>query len=222
MSIVNIFKSKRGALQASDGNGHHYYFNRKASENTYWLCKQPACTTRMISNTATTELVGDNWPTHDHGINLTKRKAQEEQAAAIAKYSTISGTSTKAMLGEISQNILSSSTPNAIFGMSSGSALKMSLWRNKQKINPIPELPKSHADVMKTVIPSKLSLTADQREFLILKEWTTKSELETILVFMSDSAADVMRRAPTWMMDGTFKVRPVPYYQVTIIKGIVA
>jgi len=31
---------------------------------------------------------------------------------------------------------------------------------------------------------------------------------------MSDSAADILRRADTWLMDGTYKVRPKPYYQV--------
>jgi hypothetical protein len=218
MSIVNIFHTKRGAQQATDGNGYIYYFNRKTDTVSYWLCKQRSCNIRMTTLNTTSELVGNAWPVHGHGINLLKRQAKKEQDAAIKKYSTLPGTSTKAMLGEISKNLLASSTPNAIYGMDSGSALKMALWRNKQKENPIPQLPKSHDDVMKTDIPQKFSKTADNREFLILKAWTNATEMESALVFMSDSAADIMRRAPTWLMDGTFKTRPAPYYQVNKVQ----
>jgi len=35
-----------------------------------------------------------------------------------------------------------------------------------------------------------------------------------MMILMSDVGADVMRRAPIWMMDGTFFSAPTPYYQV--------
>jgi hypothetical protein len=41
-------------------------------------------------------------------------------------------------------------------------------------------------------------------------------ELEAMMVFISDEGANVMRRAPVWMMDSTFFTAPKPYYQVTM------
>ncbi len=67
---------------------------------------------------------------------------------------------------------------------------------------------------MKTEIPENLSKTADGEEFLIMNSWTNICELESILVFMSNSGADIMKKATTWMMDSSFKICPVPFYQV--------
>jgi hypothetical protein len=70
---------------------------------------------------------------------------------------------------------------------------------------------------MKAVIPGSLSNTADGSEFLILNSWINDLELESTMVFMSDAGADVMRRAPDWMMDGTFYTVPKPFYQVSTV-----
>jgi hypothetical protein len=45
--------------------------------------------------------------------------------------------------------------------MSTGSALKMSLWRDKQKENPTPPLLKSYSHLRKTEIPDNLSKIAN-------------------------------------------------------------
>jgi hypothetical protein len=214
MSIVTILWTDRGAERAVDGNGYQYYFNRKTEHVKYWLCAQKGCNARMSTRISSSNLVGPNWPTHEHGTNILKRKAKEIQQEAIKKFASIPGTSTKMMMGDITKKVLNSANPNAIYGMSSGSSLKMALWKTKQKENPTPPLPKSYSYLMKTEIPENLSKTADVEEFLIMNSWTNICELESILVFMSNSGADIMKKATTWMMDGTFKICPVPFYQV--------
>jgi hypothetical protein len=119
------------------------------------------------------------------------------------------------MVNEIAQNILSSSVPNALYSVSTTNALKLALYREK-KLNPLPPLPKTCQNVMKTVIPASLSNTADGLEFLILNSWINDLELEAMMVFMSKAGADMMMRAPVWMMDGTFYTAPKPHYQVSM------
>jgi hypothetical protein len=214
MSIVNILRTPLGSLQARDENGFKYHLNRKSEKVSYWRCAQKSCSVRMASRNSTSMLVGDSLPGHDHSTNILKKKAKEVELATIKKHASIPGTSTKAMVCEITNTLLSSSQPNTVYSMSSSSALKSALFREKKKANPLPPLPKSYADVIKTTIPSSLSSSADEKEFLILNSWTNENELESMMVFMSDVGADILRRAPIWMMDGTFRTAPSPFYQV--------
>ncbi len=141
--------------------------------------------------------MGENLPAHDHITNLLKTKAKQEERNIIKKHATLPGTSNKAMVNEIAQNILSSSHPNALYSMSTTTALRLALYREKKKLNPLPPLPCC--------------------EFLILSSWTNNMELEAMMVFMSKAGADVMRRAPVKMMDGTIHPASKLYFQVTMI-----
>jgi hypothetical protein len=71
--------------------------------------------------------------------------------------------------------------------------------------------------MMKIAIPPELANTVDGKEFMILNSWTNDKELEAVMVFLSDVGADVMRRAPVCMSDGTFFTARTPYYQVKYI-----
>jgi hypothetical protein len=84
----------------------------------------------------------------------------------------------------------------------------------KTKTNPFPLLPKSYADVVKVTSPSSLSSSVDEKEFLILHSWTNKTDLESMMVFMSDAGANMLRQASIWMMDGTFHMTSAPFYQM--------
>jgi hypothetical protein len=64
---------------------------------------------------------------------------------------------------------------------------------------------------MKTDIPDNLRKTVYGEEFLIMNSWINITELEFILVFMSNTAEDIIKRATTWMMDGTFRICPVSF-----------
>lgn len=216
MSIVNIFTTARGSHQAVDPHGFRYHLNRKLDKVTYWRCTKKDCSVRIISRNSSSKLVGET-PHHEHTTNILKQQAKSVEKNIIKKYAALPGTGTKAMLCEISQNILRSDQPNALYSMSSTGATKMALFREKQKLNPLPPLPKTYKDVLTAAIPTSLTHTADHTEFMVLKSWTNDTELEGIMVFLSDVGADVLRRSPVWMMDGTFSTAPDPFYQVTII-----
>jgi hypothetical protein len=200
MSIVHIFATSTGGKQAWDEHRLTYYPSTGITRNSASI------------------LVGEQLPQHDHTTNLLKKKAKEEEIRVIQKHATLPGTSNKAMVNEIAHNILSSSLPNALYSMSTTSALKLALHREK-KLNPLPPLPKTYQDVMKPVIPASLSNTANGWEFFVLNSWINDLELEAMMVFMSETGADVMRRAPVWMMYGTFYIAPKPSYQVTMVKS---
>ena len=217
MSIVTVLRTPRGAERAQDNNGYNYHFNRKTEKVKYWRCTQNGCSVRLASRISSSQLVGENLPEHDHTTNLMKRKAKEVEVEVIKRFASVSGSKTKSMLCEISNKLLSSSQPNTLSAMRTCSALKSALLQEKNKINPLPTLPKTFSDIMSTDIPTKLSLSADGKEFLITNAWINVNELESMMVFMSDDGADILRRAPTWMVDGTFKVAPDPFYQVKYI-----
>ncbi len=106
--------------------------------------------------------------------------------------------------------------PNALYSMFTTNALKLALYREK-KLNPLPPLLKTYQDVTKAVIPASLSNTADGSEFLILNSRISDLELESMMVFMSEAGADVMRKAPVWMIDGIFYTTLKPFYQVSMV-----
>lgn len=216
MSIINILNTARGSQQAEDPNGFRYHLNRKLEKVTYWRCSKKDCNVRLISRNSSSKLDGEVLPHHEHTTNILKDQAKTVEKAFIKKYATLPRSSTKAMLCEISQNILGSSQPNALYSMSSTAANKMALLREKRKLNPLPPLPKNYSDVLSAAIPSTLTNTADNTEFMILNCWTNDMELEGLMVFLSDVGADILRRSPVWMLDGTFGTAPAPYYQVKI------
>jgi len=215
VSTVTVITTTRGSKQAIDANGFKYFLNGpRTGKVAYWRCTKKDCTGRLISRLSTSKLVGESLPQHDHSTNILKSMAKQEEKNIIKKHASLPMTNNKMMMSEISKNLLSSSHPNTHFSMSTTAALKMALYREKKKLNPLPPLPKTFQDVMNTVIPSSLTNTADGTEFMILNSWINDLEEEAMMIFMSDVGADVMRRAPIWMMDGTFFSAPTPYYQV--------
>jgi hypothetical protein len=134
MSIVTILRTPRGSEQAVDKNGIYYYFGHKTTTAKYWVCAQKGCSVRMITRISTSELVGDTWPVHDHGTNLLKRKAKEAESLMIKKYAEIPSTTAKMVLSDVTNQLLASSQPSALYGMSSGGAIKIAFWREKKKV----------------------------------------------------------------------------------------
>jgi hypothetical protein len=60
-----------------------------------------------------------------------------------------------------------------------------------------------------------LEETTDSEEFLSKNSWRNNTEMDAILILMDNTGADNMERVTTWMMDGTFKLFSIPFYQVT-------
>ncbi len=67
---------------------------------------------------------------------------------------------------------------------------------------------------MKMDLPAKYTTTADGREFLDMNSWTNNTENESLMVFISNTGADILKTALAWLMDGTYRISLVPFYQV--------
>jgi hypothetical protein len=184
MSLVTVLTTPRGKERAEDSNGYNYHINRTTEKVTDWRCAQ---------RISTLQLVGENLPEHDHLTNLMKRTTKEVEVATIKRFASVTGSKTKSMLREILNVLLSSDHPNTLAAMRTSSALKSAVFLEK-KINPLPALPKSSSDVITTDLPKKLSLSADGKECLITNSWINENELESLMVFMSNDGADILRQ----------------------------
>ena len=90
-----------------------------------------------------------NLPEHSYGNQLLKKMAKKYEHEIIKEMSKLSSSTTaKAVLQEISQNIMGSGTTGLMSSVSSAGSIKLSLWREKQKINPRPSIPKDHSNWM--------------------------------------------------------------------------
>ena len=96
-------------------------------------------------------------------------------------------------------------------------ALKVALWREKRKVNPM-HLPSRQEILLYSCIttnfPEKFSKTNDGKDFLRLKSWTYEEENEAVLVYISDTGAEVLRTHKVWCSDGTLRTIPSPFSQV--------
>ena len=69
--------------------------------------------------------------------------------------------------------------------------------------------------------PEKFSKTNDGKDFLRLKSWIKEDENEAVLVYISDTSAEIygeLIRFGTWM--GTLRTSPSPFSQIFIIMAI--
>ena len=93
-------------------------------------------------------------------------------------------------------------------------ALKFAPLREKRQVNPTPAIPKTgdFASFMTTNFPETFSKTNDSKDFLRLKSWTYENE--AVLVYISDTGAQVLRTHKVWCSDGTLRTIPSPFSQV--------
>ena len=138
----------------------------------------------------------------------------------IKQHAVIDGATTQNVLKEISINIRGSTSPGLQSSMSSAGAIKMALWREKQRINPSPPIPKGHKAFMEKPIWDKYSLTADGSPFLLKQCLVDEGESESMAVFLTSWSAEVLKRHDTWLVDGTFSTCPEPWSQVKHNKAI--
>ena len=76
----------------------------------YW---QKISSMRLISRNSSSKLVGET-PHHEHTTNILRQQAKSMEKNIIKKYAALPGTSTKAMLCEISQNIPTSGPSSSL------------------------------------------------------------------------------------------------------------
>ena len=102
----------------------------------YWTGANRSCKARFSTRKSTGNLVGQSIPLHDHGNQLLTKKAKEHEVAVLDNLANVPAATTKAVLQQISTNILACSSPGLLSSTSSAGAVKIALWRKKQKINP--------------------------------------------------------------------------------------
>ena len=191
-----------------------YNFNNSTNQYNYWKCSNKKCSARITTIKTTNAMVGENLPGHDHGNQRLKRSAAEAEKDVIKRMAVVPGTTAKRVLSEVSSNLQRSPNPGLVCSMRSAGAIKMALWREKNKVNPTPKLPKNFEDIIGCQLPEKFTQTNDSGEFLILQSWTDNFEQAGLLVFLSDLGANILKTHSLWLMDGTFRSIPAPFSQV--------
>ena len=165
MSLIRLTQTSRGKDAIIDRNYHRYTKNSSGKAVNYWACANRSCSARISTRKSTGRLVGESIPTHDHGNQLLRRMAKDHESEVLDNLANVPAATTKAVLQQISTNILASSSPGIHSSTSSAGAIKMAPWRKKQKLNPLPKIPKSLDDNMAAQIPDKFTKTADGADF---------------------------------------------------------
>ena len=205
---------------AIDKNNYRYTINNSTETVAYWICAEKGCNSRISTRVSTNNLLNETLPDHpSHGNKLLKRKIRDQENQVIKRLAKVQGASNAHVINEITVNVQQSEAPTLICGMRSRNALKVAIWREKCKVNPSPSIPKpgDFSSFMAGQLPEKFTKTHDGSEFLILQSWTDDTEEDALLVFLSDTGAEIFRTHQVWLLDGTFKTTPCPFKQVYVI-----
>jgi len=205
-------------VKAVDAHHYTYYLNNSNSKTVnYWLCSSKRCIKRIITRKSTGNLVCDSLPEHDHGNNLKKQKTLKLENQVVEQMAGNIANTPRSILTEVTNSFLAGSS-SGLHGMQSAGAIKTKVWRARQKLNPMPKIPRNHQDIMEIQeLPDKITKTKDGQSFLLAQCWTNDDQEKSMMVFLSDYGASILRDAPTWLMDGTFKSAPTPFTQVYLI-----
>lgn len=207
-----IFKN----VKAVDAHHYTYYLNNNNNKVNYWLCSSKSCNKRIVTRKSTGNLVCDSLPEHDHGNNLKKQKITQLENQVVERMAGNVSNTPRSILSEVTNSLLAEPS-GGLHGMRSAGAIKTKVWRARQKLNPMPKIPRNHQDIMEIPqLPDKLTKTKDGQSFLLAQCWTNDDHEKSMMVFLSDYGADILRNAPTWLMDGTFKSSPTPFTQVSL------
>ena len=211
--------TSKGKPMVRETNNYTYVAIASSTEVKYWKCLVKFCSARIRTRISSSNLIGTVLPEHLHENRLLKQAVMEQKNSIIKKMAKVDGVTNTRVISEITSNIQRSDTPNLICGMRSKNALKVALWREKRKVNLTTAIPKTgdFASFMTANFPEKFSKTNDGKDFLRLKSWTNEDENEAVLVYISDTGAQVLRTHKVWCMDGTFRTTPSPFSQVYIV-----
>ena len=213
--LIRTSKTERGRPSIIDVNNFSYIQNGQGGAYTQpWRCSTRTCNATLRTRKSTGQLMGDALPEHSHNNQLLKKTAKETEKNVLEKYAAVPCATASTVLQDISSTMLSSSFPGQLSSASTAGAIRMKVWRQRQAINPRPKLPTNFEQYMNTDIPEKYSRTADGGDFMICKEWIDSERKLPLVLFISQWGADVLKRHPVWMFDGTFESSPPPFTQV--------
>ena len=190
---LTVVTTSKGKDMMEDINNYRYTFNSAGTKNDRWRCAVRTCNARIRTCKTTKLLVEDELPEHNHANSLIKNHIKEHEQKLIRQYANVQDATHKTALKEITKSFQQSNTPSFICGMSSKDSIKKAFWREKKKSNPTPALPKmgDYQSFMNGSLPPNFTQTNDGAEFLALQSWTNNAEQEALLVFLSDTGAQV-------------------------------
>ena len=203
--LIRMSKSSRGKDVVVDNNNFRYTNNGSKLESVdYWRCADRKCSAKLLTRKSSGDLIGKELPTHNHSNKLLQQAAKKVEKRFVQQHALVDGSTTQNVLKDISTSIRASTSPGLQSSLSSAGAIKMALWRERQKVNPRPIIPKDHSVFMATPIPEKYSLAADGSRFLLKQCWVDPEESLSMALFLTDWSADALKRHTSWLLDGTF------------------
>ena len=148
---IRFESTSRGKQCIFDVNNYKYRFNNSSIKVNNWICVAKTCKARLRTRISTDNLLNENLPEHDHGNNLLKDSTQCAEDKVIRQMANVPGVTTKAVLSEINRN-----EATHVSSQRSTAAVKIALWRQKCKVNPISSIPKDFTTLMDMEIPREV------------------------------------------------------------------
>jgi len=206
--------------------GFIYYHKRHNRDGTvYWKCKDcqatittnetvmkigktPTCTKDDILNCHDThETTSEEVLEADQSVKVIRKRVEKENVAISKVYYE----EKKEYLEKMKEKQPDQDIEELIVCFPDLYSIKSSLYNHKWK-----NFPKLPQNLDELVVPSQLTVTEDDKDFLICDG---KVEKERILIFASRTGLEILSKTQQWHADGTFKSAPQMFLQVYIICG---
>ena len=139
--VARYGRNQKGNKTLIDTNNFEYNLNKSVNGTQYWRCRsfKQGCKARALTRQTTDILL--NEPLHDHSNNLLTKKARLIEEAEIKKASENPTVAPRRVLGDVTNTVLSSNSPVAIYGMRSRDAFAKAVWRERVRASPRPSVP---------------------------------------------------------------------------------
>ncbi|XP_078539560.1 uncharacterized protein LOC144824317 [Lissotriton helveticus] len=182
--------------------GYLYCKDKFVEPRSHWRCVQyfsSHCTGRAVTLGETVVRTTD----HNHSASAMEIEVREN-VQQIKLLAHTSNENCGTILREVAQNI-----PMHVAGsMPSIPNLRRMVQREKVASNPQHITPRTFEDIN---LPNHLLLTFSNETFLLYDNFDV---LKRILIFSTNHNILTLVNSPIWMMDGTFKSTPHPFFQI--------
>jgi hypothetical protein len=196
---------KQGGKHLLDADNFEYRRIKTRETKMYYQCikhKSLGCKGSAVVLIESDMIVGvHNEHNHDNDLLAKKIRAQEKEAIEVA--ATNMSTNPRTVLGNLTCNIVQSSSRGVGAMRKTGTLTKANQRARKVKFG----LPKDSQNWSEMLVPDNLKDTKGGDKFLQVEESLGQLEDgEKILIFCSNQQKEVLNKANYWIADGTFDV----------------
>jgi hypothetical protein len=208
--MIRFVTNQKGGSNLQDPNGYLYRVSKvtAATDRTYWKCvakKRDSCLATAITITSTKVIYKQNGE-HNHSNRLVERQVKMVEKENIAAAALLPTVAPRSILGAISVAVENKMPGSAAF-VSNRHNINQAIHKKRKSLKGYPSQAKAFEDLHD--IPEQFATTADKKRFLLLNDTVIPNNpvpsAPRILVFMSDTAKEVLASCSTWYVDGTFK-----------------